>query len=722
MKRVFAILLLPLFALSGCGGEIPEFSLKVKTTPKLIEQDARPVDLESIVAGGPLYVFDEDSANPTLRAYRKLRKARIDEMVSMMEKERKLLSRALAKMPAYRAGTISFAGNLADLLKEPSNSEQAKAAAYARDTLDMTLASIVKTTDAYANLESLSEALVSLSDEERKKGAATVAMFRLQEYASLGRLVESISYEFTSPAARVGGLIMAIKSEEKAWPKAVRKLAGKYDKRIGKAMRKAQEKFLEGLSLHMDIQAGFESLTAADYAFTMASLEFCDDVLPRASIQAAQLKTSEIFSNEDRTFAQTYAMFLARWTSEMKRGMTGAEEPVFLRNIKVARGLIPPFLGTAHAGVGDWLDKAASSLTTGMMGAGEKLYGAAKMTASGAYGIANKVTEATGAKTAFKKAQQGLGVAVDSVSLFTGIVAVEAAGLYYGNTRKETQKQHVERIEGIFKAWDQDRYGAETFKEAYGALDAVEKGVGAATSGIVEKTFDAADWTANKLTGGAVKNVWGRDGASWVAGKLGEITAGMGTGFGKGMMNLSNVDSGPGEILEGTIDVAFSFIGGSKSVVKGSQAVKGTKKLGTELMEEGVKQTERLALKLENQALKGGADDVMKKAVEEISGKEIKILADNTRRIMENEMKEKVIKEQQKGIFRILDDLAAKTDSKILGNLKDASTGAKNFVEQGFELSLKGMKEAGQEILGKTMTEYADNVFGAVADNFIKGG
>ncbi|HPQ82054.1 MAG TPA: hypothetical protein PLZ86_10115, partial [bacterium] len=182
------------------------------------------------------------------------------------------------------------------------------------------------------------------------------------------------------------------------------------------------------------------------------------------------------------------------------------------------------------------------------------------------------------------------------------------------------------------------------------------------------------------------------------------------------------VDSGPAEILEGTIDVAFSFIGGSKSVVKGSQAMKGTKKLGTELMEEGVKQTERLALKLENQALKGSADDVMKKAVEEISGKEIKILADNTRRIMENEMKEKVIKEQQKGIFSILDDLAAKTDAKILGNLKDAGAGAKNFVEQGFELSLKGMKEAGQEVLGKTMVEYADNVFGAVADNFIKGG
>ena len=720
MSRCIALVLLPLLALSSCGGGIPEFSLKVKTTPKLIGEEAKPIDLSSIVSGGPLYVFDEDSANPTLAAYRKLRAARAEEMITLMRQELALLDKALGAMPDYRARIVAFAGNLADLLAQPQNAEQAKLAAYARDTLDKVLLGTVKTTDASAKLVSLAEAMNGLSDEERASGGAAAAMFRYQEYLQLSRLLDAIANELTLPAARAGGFIMVIRGNDTAYPKAVRKLAKKYDKRIGKAMRKVQERLLEALAVHLDLAAGFESLSAADYAFTMATLAFAGDVLPRAARQANQIPTNELVSDDDRAFAQTYARFLQRWTGEMQAGMEAVEEPVFLRDLTVARGLIPPFVGTAHAGVGDWLDKAAGSLTSTITGAGEKLYGAAKGAASGAYKVANAVTEATGAKAVFRKGQQGLGVAVDSVSLFTGGVALEAAGLYYGNTRQDLNKMHVERIEGIYKAWDEDRYGAATFKETYDTLDAVEKGVGKVTSGIVEKTFDAADWTAKKATGGYVQKVWGRDTTSWAAGKLGEITAGMATGFGKGVANLSNVDSGPEKILEGTIDVAFSFIGGSKSVVKGSQAFKGTKELGENLMEAGLKQTERLALKLENQALKGSADDIMKKAVEEISGKEIKILSDNTRRIMENEMKEKVLKEQQRGIAKILDNLAAKADAKVLGNLKDAGEGAKKFVSEGFELSVKGIKEASGEVFGKTMKEYADNVVGSVADNFIK--
>ena len=70
MKKIVAFAVVPLFLFTSCESAIPPLTLDVKTTPKLIREEADPLPLRDIVAGGPLFVPQADSANPTLRAYR----------------------------------------------------------------------------------------------------------------------------------------------------------------------------------------------------------------------------------------------------------------------------------------------------------------------------------------------------------------------------------------------------------------------------------------------------------------------------------------------------------------------------------------------------------------------------------------------------------------------------------------------------------------------------
>ena len=66
-----------------------------------------------------------------------------------------------------------------------------------------------------------------------------------------------------------------------------------------------------------------------------------------------------------------------------------------------------------------------------------------------------------------------------------------------------------------------------------------------------------------QFTQNMTKKVFGDGYISWGAGKLGELTTNMATGFGKGVMKLANTQSSGEDLVEGALDVAFSFTGGS---------------------------------------------------------------------------------------------------------------------------------------------------------------
>ncbi|MFA4875025.1 MAG: hypothetical protein WC956_07370 [bacterium] len=714
MKKIVALAVLSLCLLPACGGNIPPMGFETDLTAKAIKQMPAPLELDEAVEGGPLYIFDADNPDPTLRAYRKLRQARIDEMLKMMDEEGDQLEEVLGEMPAYRAAIITFFGQLAESMN-PADPGQATLRVLALDAIQRETIAMIKTTDVYAKLEGLSRAIEETEKKEKGKLAnvTTIPMLEYTRWAILGNLVDAISKEFSYSQARAGSAIGFIKGDKDAFDKKVRKLAKKFGKKIGKQVDEVDESFRDALSTHMDLMACFESLKAADYAFTMAMLDFTEKSLPEIAKKAGEIRTNEVVGPEDKDYAVAGVSFLTAFTDEIRSGMKNAEPPPFFRVMGEPKtsGLIPPFMGVAHAGVREMLDNAAGALTSGARKMGSALYGAGEAAVKAPFFVAEMTRQgvSTVASSIISGANTGFGTAMD-----------KAMNRYYGNSRQDERDQIAATRAKAQVAWDRGKQGADTMRTARDYLDNVEKGVG----GGVEETFKGAlnmgGYVADKLTGGRIKDIWGRDTLSWGAGKIAEMTTGMATGFGKGVINLTLPDATNGELLEGTIDTTFSGIGGSKALVKLSQAFSGAKAVGKEAAEKLTSAAARLELKLESSALKGTSDDIMRAAQSRImSGSEIAILCDNTRKILANEIREKALKDAEKSIGQILSELTSKTGNKICENIGKAGPSVNEFVFESVEGSAKGV---GQAVAGKTTGEFVDNLAGGQADNAIKAG
>ncbi len=731
MKKIVACAALALSLFSACGEEIPPMGFKVDLTPKAIRQMPAPLDLDEALAGGPLYVFDVNAPDPTLRAFRQLKRARVGEMLTMMNEELGELGDVIEEMPAYRGTVITFWSKLSEALN-PADPEQATLRALALDALQRETVAMVRTTEMYAKLEGLAETIASTKNKEGDKltNATTLPQFEYTQWALMGLTIDAIAKEFSYSQARAGLFISFIEAHKDRFDKKVRKLANKYEKNIGSQVDEVDESFREALALHMDLMACFESLKAADYAFMMAMLEFTKNSLPDIAKKADAIKTGAMVGEEDKDFAKTGTNFLMTFTDELRNGMKNVEPPPYFQMMgePVARGLIPPFIGVAHAGVQDMLDKAAWALTSSAKEMGNGLYGIAKGALQSPFDVARKV-------------QTGVGSAISYVNTGVGTKMDWMINRYsYGNARQDEQDQIAHTRAKALVAEAQEKQGAHTMRTGRDYLDSVEKGVGGAAQELISEglnmgeyiagkvtpdvvkdavatNVDAVDWMGKKATGYSIKQVFGRDNASWLGGKITEMTVGMATGFGKGILNLANPDASPMELLEGGIDTLFSVIGGSKALVKGTQVLSGVKAAGRETAEKLVSQAARLELKLEISVLKGASDDLLRAAQGRImSGGEIAILCDNTRKIIENEMREKVLKDAEKSFGKILRELAGKTRDKMVENMGEVTPGARDFVGK----SLDTLGDAGAAIAGGTKADYFDNLAGGQADTLMK--
>lgn len=705
MNRLGLFIVLSFLFCSACSSDVPPLGFNTDITPKMIKNMPAPLDLPEALDGGPLYVFDVDAPDPTLRAYRRLRLARAEEIIGMMDEESERLLKLLKDMPEYRAVMIRFMGQLAEKLGR-SDKELAELGDYAFDAIKQQTADMFVTTASAVRLEALSKSIEDLRSQDKNKfvNNPTLPMLQYVKWEILNRLVDDLTKEYASSQAKAGGIIAAIEANKDKFDKKVRKLSKKYDDKIGGLVKDMDKEFLKVIGTHLEVMAGFESLKAADYAFTMAMLEFTKKAMPDISKRTGEVKTGDVVSEEDKEFLVSNAHFLTVFTDEMRKGMESSEPPPAFRYIagRKSSGLIPPFLGVAYAGAGsDFLDNAAYALKSSVREMGTGLYGIGKTVVNGTYENARKV-------------QAGVGNAVNYANQQFGVGMNHLMSWSYGNTRQDELEMVARTRARAEHASSQGKQGADVLRTGRDYLDSVEKGVGSATRTVVGGAFDVADYAADKATGGEIRNVWGRDQVSWVAGKVGELTAGMATGFGKGIMNLTNPDASREELLEGTIDTVFAFIGGSKAAVKTSQVMAGARKAGQEVSEKFVSWESREALKRESAELAKSSARIMSSS--SMTGQELAMLCDNTRRIMANELREKALKDAEKSIAQILSGLASKTGEKIVQNIDDAGQGAKDFVSKSVDGGLGALKST----FFSTKTEALDNIAGSQADNFLK--
>ncbi|MBF0106714.1 MAG: hypothetical protein HQM16_15485 [Deltaproteobacteria bacterium] len=688
MKKI--ILLLLVLSVMACSApSIPQPNFEYKETVAGLSLQADPEDLQTIMSAGPLYTLSEAVDNPTLKKYRQLRNARVTEMIEMMIEAQVLFDETIQEMPKYRELVLGLLGFLSEGLDE-KDPDQGQLKVYVLDTVQRYTNAVIKTTARQANQKGLLKAL----EETKTNSKSAEALFWYSYYYQSQLMVKDLSHELTYFPGRLVGLVSYVQNnKQKFSSQKFIKAISNYEANLDNFLKDVQGPFQKAIKIELDIALGFRFLLAADYAFTRGSLEYVKDTSHEILKMVEKTPVRGEVTGETKDFYNTYAIWLGKFSETALNDLSRVKKPRELATLIPVSGLIPTFLlATAHAGVTDWLSQAAGGLTQKIKGAGEATFGAASSCVTSPWQCT---------KSAFQTAQKGVGMAVDSVNMAVGVSMDVGANLYYGNSFKDFKDISGGNMVQMYKSWDEGKMGSTVLKTAREYLDSTEKGVGSTTAGMVSTVF-------------------GDGYTSWGAGKLAEMTTGMATGFGKGMLALANTQSTSEELLEGTIDVAFSFTGGSKAVVKGSQLLTGTQELGKQVAKKGAQELEKVSIKMQTDVLKESSNKLLNTAAKKLNEAELQIIYSNTKQIVANEAKQNILEQAEKKVAGIMGELAEKTGQKVWGNLKEVPESISSFTTKKFELSMQGLKEAGKEVFGGTLKDWGNNVFSGVADNFIK--
>lgn len=307
-------------------------------------------------------------------------------------------------------------------------------------------------------------------------------------------------------------------------------------------------------------------------------------------------------------------------------------------------------------------------------------------------------------KDDFHTGQKIIGVGLDAMGAATKSVFDVGFNLYNGNSLYDIEDEIANNIVAVKENYDAGKSGTQILKTAEKYLEGVDhaaQDAGEALGGLVD---DEGHWT------------------SWGIGKVAQITSSIFTTFGKGIYRLANHDSTTGEYVQGALDVGLSFIGGSKVLVKGSQALGGTAEALDLINASGLNFVQRLWNKLEIMAIKTINKDLL------LGGKltvdQVRKYIGNTLAVDSHLALDKTLQTVGKLIDKQFEKLVADGGKTVFKNLTDGAIGSfEELVGKGFEFSLNGIRKAIQTALAGgevTLENYFNNVVGTGLDDWFK--
>lgn len=303
-------------------------------------------------------------------------------------------------------------------------------------------------------------------------------------------------------------------------------------------------------------------------------------------------------------------------------------------------------------------------------------------------------------KDGLRQARQSIGAAVEGANMLTKTTFDYGLSWWYGNDVKDTQAILDENGKALRARWENDELGADVYQQA---ID----------------YFDYTDSTGQAIADQGVQALFGEGNLSWLAGHTGRITVGMFTGFGKGTMQILNPRSSGGELAEGLLSVSLSLIGGSKVIFKGSQVASGGAKSLRLAGQKSINALERFLASGHIKNLKRISSDILqnKKLTKEMA----RTLINNAKRISRNTAIQQKLQAVSQSINQQFLDLMKQGGRTFLTNMKKGSKEAyKEFMQQAFEHSLSGYKDALIGVLGNSFTEYINNLVASKADDMFK--
>jgi hypothetical protein len=675
-KKAFSGLFVTLListSVAGCGSvsapSAPDkpITMDYPTTKGNFDYFVENDSWETLAMSGPYYMGLQELDQPIFTQYDQLRSAKINEAQKLTADVYDSAVAAEAKLRDLKGNYLDFFD--AALSSDPKLLPMAKAVAQSLIEGQLKYEGLKAT---YEGQSATSQNPVAQSFEGYQKTMVAV---------DLADAVNRDVAGFVASAAQITPILMA--SDNAGVASAAKAFDGKMDSISD----------LNGpLSAMQDnvgkLSTALKQLSTGEHFMGLGTLAYVAQELPALKEKAASLKPSANLKSDDIQFIQGYADAFGDFADGISTDLEKADaSTLYLPPAKT--GWIP------GAYADGYFQSAMSTLSSAVSTAGKGL----SMTWNGA-------------KTAFGAAKTGAGYTLDATSAMVKSGFDIGFGLANGVSTDETAYQIRLNYKKVYDNYKKGTSGSEVLNNAGTMLEGAENVGQDVTKAVVEKVADTTKAATDQYIGKSETTdkifETGKDWTSWGAGQLGKMTVGMFTGFGKGLYKVANTQATTGQTVEGMMDIGLSFIGGSKFILKGSQALKGGAQALKLLEEKGLNMAETAMANSELAEAKALAQEGVEKAL----GTEAEIAA--------KEALKADLEAASASISQRFADLLTKGGKTVFNNTLEGTTAYKEFVQDAFERSMGDYKKALLKVTGDNFKDYIDNLVASKADDLIK--
>lgn len=296
------------------------------------------------------------------------------------------------------------------------------------------------------------------------------------------------------------------------------------------------------------IHDGLRQLETSDTLYGRAAVGSIKARIDAVMTSGKRLQPGNGLTQADIDYANELLALIQHWNNGMDRAL---EKPV--SHVRAPRPRIYG-VGVAWAADDSSYRDACASLFDAMD---------AKLQVAEAVGSATLDS----AKGGFRKLQRGIQFGTDYLATGVSMTTRLGLGVYYGDSAEQI-KADLKKMGGELRDnWNGKLPKKTTLRQAKELMDEMED------------TFDKAARTG-------AEGVFGEGWKSWMVGKAAKMVMGAFNGLAKGIYLVGDPSSSAGDYVEGSIEILFASLGGTKSLVKASQ-LKGLAGEGAQLAKQG---------------------------------------------------------------------------------------------------------------------------------------
>ncbi len=448
------------------------------------------------------------------------------------------------------------------------------------------------------------------------------------------------------------------------------------------------------------ISYGIMQLAAADHHMAIASLDFIQGAIPELKELVEGLSPGDVLGLEDIEFISEYLDYYEDFALSLSEKLSDYEVEEI-----IATDMSNP--GVAYAGGTDSYSQAMTSLEApakpevqpGLLGRGwNALRNGGSAIASG---VGSAVT------TVGQTMRTGAGLLVETADATAFGVSRVATGIYYGNSSREIAGECFERLDTAVNRMIDYEMGADVYRTAGQYLDTAGDYVGEVAASVPGGIAAGLAIVSGELTGYDSRLTRAIDTSmewsTWAARGLARTTAGFFTGLGSGIYQVANPESSTGDLINGTVRIGLSVIGGSKTMGTASEALGLAGRQGLTIARKG--------LGFISRALPARASSLLS----HVGSSATSTAAAALNKVAPG-LSSKLSRLITEGARKPFMQTAREYGQHIIGEAGNSLSGLFRHSYKG----LPGLKEAIFDSVGRSLPEYSNNLAASWVDDFVR--